>query len=330
MQATAPGRIWNHVLMVPSTYDELLEIHRGRGMQADDIAGRIGSRLRTACGVTKADSPAAVRRKVASRLVELCERLPGDVRISVLAALALHREADHQFVQDRMSWAARQINRDHPRAAVRRMKVGFRILAEQMDDLVDDPSINQGWHTDSLRALLRMDIDPPELVEERVIIASGDLEEIEIRLSAPGYAAGTVDNSISAAMVYGGEVVGEERVARSHSKFVVRLPNPLRSGDRHEYGVRFSAFPRASMRPYYVLTPLQPCTSFAVRVRFDPTSIPEKVWRVNGVPPRALDDFEPNTDLLTTDRLGEVALEFSRLQQGLSYGVQWSGQPGSR
>jgi len=293
-------------------------------MLADDVTDRIGDRLRIASGVTRADSAATVRRKVAGRLIELCGRLPGDVRISVLAALALHRHADHQFVQDRMTWAARQINRDHPRAAVRRMKVGFRILAEQLDDLVDDPSMRQGWHTGTLRALLRMDVDPPEVMEDRTIVASvDDLSEIEIRFSA-GANGASADSPISATVVYGGEIVREDRVARSHRKFVVRLPAPLRAGDRHEYGVRFAAFPRALMRPYYVLTPLQPCTSFSVRVRFGAGSAPERIWRVDGIPPRALDDYEPADGVLAADRLGEVALDFSRLQQGLSYGVRWS------
>jgi hypothetical protein len=313
--------------VAPSTYDELLEIHRGRGLLADDVAARVGQRLRTACGVTRTDSPAGIRRKVTTRLLELSERLPGDVRISVRAALALDREADHQFVQDRMSWAATRINRDHPRAAVRRMKIGFRILAEQLDEQLDNPAVHQGWHTGSLRALLRMDVDPPELVEERVIVASTDhLAEIETRFSAPGNSNGT-DSPITAAVLYGGEIVGEERVGRSHRKFVLRLPKPLNAGDRHEFGLRLSAFPRALMRPYYVLTPLQPCAEFALRVRFGTASLPRSIWRVDGIPPRALDDFEPTDQLLTADRLGEIAIEFSRLQQGLSYGIQWSEPP---
>lgn len=313
--------------MAQSIYDELVEIHRGRGMSADNIAARVGVRLRTACGVTERDSAAVIRRKVAGRLVALCNRLPTDVRISVLAALALHPEADHQFVQDRMSWAARQINRDHPRAAVRRMKVGFRILAEQLDDLVADPRTNGGWHTVSLRSLLRMDVDPPELVEDRVVTATTDhLEELEMRLSAPGAQGGEAANPITATIVYGGEIVREQRVATSHRRFVVRLPRPLRAGEHHEYGVRFSALSRTEMRPYYVLTPLQPCAKFTVRVRFDMGEPPAKIWKVDGVPPRALDDFLPLADLLDVDRLGEVSLAFSHLQQGLSYGVQWSGR----
>lgn len=307
-----------------STFDELVEIPRGRGMQAGDVALRIGPGLRTACGVTAADPSAVVRRKVANRLMELCERLPLDLRISVLAALALHPLANHQFMQDRMSWAAHQINRDHPRAAVRRMKVGFRILAEQLDELVDNPALQQGWHVCSLRALLHMDVDPPQLVEERVIVSSSDnLGEIEIRLSAPA-SGPAAESPIDAAILYGGEITGEQRVTPSHRKFAVRLPRPIGTGDKHEYGVRFSAFRRAQMPPFYVMTPLQPCEQFVVRVRFG-ADVPRRIWRLDGIPPRAIDDFEPDDALLTADRLGEVALEFSKLHQGLSYGMRWSG-----
>ncbi|MGB3438945.1 MAG: hypothetical protein WBA97_09360 [Actinophytocola sp.] len=306
--------------MAVSTYYELLEIPRGRGMLANDVADRIGPGLRVACGVSSDDSPALVRRKVGERLTELCGRLPTDLRVSVLAALALHPEADHQFMQDRMGWAARQINRDHPRAAVRRMKVGFGIIAEQLDDLVDDPSINQGWHIGSLRGLLRMDVDPPQLVEERTIVATADgLEEVELRLSAPGSGD---ESPITAAVLYGGQITGSERVAPSHRKFALRLPTSLRAGEQHEYGVRFTAHPRAVMPPYYVLTPLQPCAKFSVRVRFG--AAPPRIWRVNGIPPRAIDDYAPDDELVSADRFGEVALEFSRLHQGLSYGVRWA------
>ena len=290
-------------------------------MLANDVADRIGPGLRVACGVAPDDSPAVVRRKVGERLSELCGRLPNDLRISVLAALALHPEADHQFMQDRMGWAAHRINRDHPRAAIRRMKVGFRIIAEQLDDLVDNPSINQGWHTGSLRALLRMDVDPPQVHEERTIVSTVDgLEEVQLRFSAHGQSDG---NPITAAVLYGGEITGSERVVPSHRTFALRLPAPLRAGEQHEYGVRFTAHPRAVMPPFYVLTPLQPCAKFSVRVRFG-TEVPKKIWRVDGIPSRAIDDYAPDDALVSADRFGEVALEFSRLHQGLSYGVRWA------
>lgn len=305
--------------MAGSTFDELLEIPRGRGMQAEDVADRIGPGLRAACGVTAADSPAVVRRKVGRRLVGLCDRLPVDLKISVLAGLGLHPHANHQFLQDRMAWAARQINRDHPRAAARRMRVAFRILAEQLDDAVQNPALHDGWHTWSLRALLRMDVDPPQLVEDRVIVASAEhLDEISIRLSAA-----TPENPVLATALYGGEITDSERVTPSHHTFVLRLPRPLHAGEHHEYGARFTGVPRAVFRPFYVLTPLQPCERFTVRVRFG-VDVPKRIWRVNGIPARAIDDFEPADDVLEPDRLGEVTLEFAGLHQGLSYGMHWA------
>lgn len=289
-------------------------------MLANDVAERIGPGLRVACGVNPDDSPAIVRRKVGDRLHELCGRLPTDLRVSVLAALALHPDADHQFMQDRMGWAAKRINRDHPRAAVRRMKVGFRIIAEQLDDLVDDPSINQGWHTSSLRALLRMDLDPPQLLEERTIVASSDgLEEVELRFSAHG----TGDTSpITASVMYGGEITGSDSVVPSHRMFALRLPTPLRSGEQHEYGVRFTGHRRAEMPPFYVLTPLQPCAKFSLRIRFG-DQVPKQIWRVDGIPAMSVNEYAPDDALVSADRLGEVAQEFSRLHQGLSYGLRW-------
>jgi hypothetical protein len=60
-----------------------------------------------------------------------------------------------------------------------------------------------------------------------------------------------------------------------------------------------------------------------VRVRFG-DRVPRRVWRIDGIPPRAIDDFDPRDQLLTPDRLGEVAAAFSGLRQGLSYGIRWS------
>lgn len=299
-----------------STFDELLEIPRGRGMRAEDVAERIGPGLRAACGVTSADSPAVVRRKVGRRLRELCDRLPADLKVSVLAGLGLHPAANQQFLQDRMTWAAKQINRDHPRAAARRMRVAFRILAEQLDEAVQNPALHDGWHTWSLRALLRMDVDPPQLVEDRVIVAAAEpIDEISIRFSAA--------ESIQATALYGGEITRSEQITPNHHKFALRLPKPLHAGERHEYGARFTGVPRTIMPPFYILTPLQPCERFTVRVRFG-VDVPKRIWRVNGIPARAIDNFEPPDEILEPDQFGEVSLDFAGLHQGLSYGMHWS------
>ncbi|WP_245614370.1 hypothetical protein [Actinokineospora inagensis] len=308
---------------------ELKEIRRGRGVRSDDLHSRVGPALRMACGITGLDDPALVRRKLVLKLTHLGARLPSDLNLAADAALGLHKEADGGFLDQRIDWLATRFDRD-PRTARRRVDSAFQLLAELLYDagMRDQRSGSyspDGWYVESLRAALRLDLDVPTLTEQRQIVAAVDeLDELVLSFSAPRDQAMPPDGpEIRAEIAYGGEIVEEQRVSSSHTRFIVRLPSPLSLGQRHDYSIKFTAYPRSWMRPYYVFTPLRRCEEFTVRVRFDPATPPDSVWRVNGLPAKAYEDFEPGDDQLTIDRVGDIALEFHDLQQGLSYGLQW-------
>ena len=80
-------------------------------------------------------------------------------------------------------------------------------------------------------------------------------------------------------------------MGNGQTRFVIRLPEALRLGQRHEYGIRFTSYPRSWTNPYDLLAPLHRCEHFAVRVRFGDAR-PDLVWRL-----------EP---------------------EGMTYGLQWS------
>ncbi len=307
---------------------ELKEVRRGRGVWSEDLHSRVGRCLRLACGIGGGDDPALVRRKLVLRLTDQSAKLPRDLTLAATVALGLHKDVDGGFLDQRIDWLANAFDRD-PRTARRRVDSAFRLLAELLHDvgLRDRRSGSyspDGWYVESLRAVLRFDVDPPTLTEERRLVATvDDLDELVLSFSAPRAGGAGTGHDIRAEIAYGGEVVEEQRVSSGHTRFVVRLPEPLSLGQRHDYGIKFTAYPRALVRPYYVFTPLRRCEEFAVRVRFDPGSPPTSVWRVNGLPARALEDFEPGDDRLAVDRVGDVGLEFHDLQQGLSYGLQW-------
>ncbi|MEU7785085.1 hypothetical protein [Amycolatopsis sp. NPDC049159] len=309
---------------------ELNELRRGRGLDAADLHQRIGPCLRAACEVADDDPPAAARHKVVLRLTELCGRLPADLRLAALAALGLHEEAAGEFLDRRISWLASVLDRD-PRTARRRIDLAFR----RLDELLGAPPRERdlhplaGWYVESMKAMLRLDRDPPDLQEERRIVAEVDeLDELVLSFSAPADPGLDPVPAITADVLFGGEIVEARQVSASHAQFVMRLPSPLRLGQRHEYGIRFAP-QRTSLRPYYVMTPLRRCEKFSVRVRFDRDGPPSKVWRLNGVPGRVIDDGTDSGDALTVNSLGEVGLEFHDLHQGLSYGLQWSADPGA-
>ncbi|MCK9931993.1 hypothetical protein MXD62_33480 [Frankia sp. Mgl5] len=267
------------------TITELRELRRGRGLLADDVHARIGPRLRFACGIVDTDPPAAARRKLALSITDRCGRLPADLRLAVLAALALHEATDQQFLHERMAWLAAQFDRD-PRTARRRMDEGFRMLAEQIDT-ADDARLEiynefapDGWYVESLRSTLRLDLELPKLVEERRIVATVDeLDEIVASLSAlRGMEPPAEADEIRADMVYGGEIIETHRPGRAYARFVVRLPRPLKLGERHEYGVEFIAYPRTRVPAYPPAAVLRPDTAPAVRLLQSQDSF----WRGTG------------------------------------------------
>jgi hypothetical protein len=304
---------------------ELNELRRGRGLDAADLHQRIGPCLRAACAITETDQPAAARQKLVLRLTELCGRLPADLKLAALAALGLHEEAAGEFLDRRISWLASVLDRD-PRTARRRIDLAFR----RLDELLGAPAPRSdlhplaGWYVESMKAMLRLDRDPPELAEERRIVAEVDeLDELVLPFSVPAEPGSDPVPDITADALFGGEIVEARQMSASHAQFIMRLPSPLRLGQRHEYGIRFTPR-RTELRPYYAMTPLRRCEQFSVRVRFDRAAPPSRVWRLNGVPGRVVDDGIDSGDALTVNRVGEVGLEFHDLHQGLSYGLQWS------
>ncbi|NBH10959.1 hypothetical protein, partial [Amycolatopsis sp. SID8362] len=244
-------------------------------------------------------------------------------------ALGLHEEAAGEFLDRRISWLASVLDRD-PRTARRRIDLAFR----RLDELLGAPARERdlhplaGWYVESMKVVLRLDRDPPDVQEERRIVAEVDeLDELVLSFSAPAVPGLDPVPAIAADVLFGGEIVEARQVSASHAQFVMRLPSPLRLGQRHEYGIRFAP-QRSALRPYYVITPLRRCEKFSVRVRFDREIPPSRVWRLNGVPGRVIDDGTDSGDSLTVNSLGEVGLEFHDLHQGLSYGLQWSSDPG--
>lgn len=314
----------------PDIIRELQEVRRGRGLQADDLHGRVGLRLRVACGITDIDPPAVVRRKLTLHLAELCGLLPSDLQLAAHVALGLHEDAEGQFLDRRVEWLATHFDRD-PKTARRRIDQAFRLLSEHLDEhnnRDNDTSeyAPDGWYIASMRAAVRMDTDPPRLTEERTIVATVDsLDEIVVALAAPKDFDDTESHRhIAAEIIYGGEIIEEHNPTGSYARFVLRLPQPLSLGQRHEYGIQFTSYSRSLMRPFYVLTSLRRCDHFTARVHFGSKHTLDAVWRVSGVPPRALDNSAPIEDLITIDRVGDVSVEFHELKQGLSYGVQWT------
>jgi hypothetical protein len=309
---------------------ELIELRSGRGLYSPDLLRRLGPGIRSYCRITAGQDEASIRRAVLERLESATDELPEDLSLAARAALAIPPAPRAPFLRDRWDWLADRLERD-VRTVARRADDAFQLLAERLaagpprQEPPDSPFAPDGWYIEDLVSNVLIDRDPAQLVETRRIVAlEPGLEEISISFSVPRSGDVAGDRPLSVSILHGGELVTETGSMSSHYRGRLRLPRPLSVGESHEYGVVFSAFSRQWIRPYYVLTPLRRCDHFLLRAKFDRMTPPVKVWRLDGVPARVVDEFTPTDDLLDPDAVCEVRAEFHALRQGLSYGIQWT------
>jgi hypothetical protein len=322
---------------------ELQALRRGYGMLGD-VTGRIGPllwelaagarRVAVADNVPGVRSDAAeVRRKLAAKITELAELLHKDLRLAILAALALHEATrDEPTYEKRKEWLAKQLNRDARTAERRISKAQKQLALEIASELEAQRSRPQDiagidkWYVESFRADFMLDGENPEAIEHRVIRSNIDgLAELAIALDMP-VDLGRPRLPLNVEMISGGELEVVEEMGQARTRYVIRLPQPLRAGDTYECATRVRVLPGGPMRNYYVLRPERRCDHFDLRVRFSRRHLPAWVRRVQDEDVHsynANDDLPADARRVTVDLTGEAAASFTRLRQHFGSGLQW-------
>jgi len=309
--------------------DELRHLRRGRGVLDPELPGRIGPSLKSLSGIGDSDSPTEARSKLIALVDELARDLADDLRLAMSAALAIHPDAQHRFLDERMDWLSFQLARS-VRSARRRVEEAIQSIDSScprapVSGLAEHaPS---GWHLGSLRTLLRLDGPVPISEETRTIVADvNGLNEILISTRVPVADAGTSQLGVDFEVVYGGSLRRAERPTRSYFRYAVALPHPLAAGDQHEVRVLLRVPQDRLFQPRYVFEPLRRCDAFELLIRFGPDTRPAQLWRVPGIPYGMTDDFEDPKFLEPLDSFGEVRLNFGFLKPGLAYGAKWTAR----
>lgn len=320
-------------VVVAELVRELKTLRKGRAVFIRQIGERVGSGLSQVCGVADGDSPAEVRKKVSDRIEGLAADLPEDLRLAVLVAFALHRDARHPFYKDRVRWVAKRMQRDE-RTARRRIDEGIERLAELATALgtgrgLVAEALAPRWHTEELRVALLVDRPVPEALEFRRIVSDqDDLGELDLAftLTTPVEQHRAITaHDLTVDVLYGGILVPRERESIDRLAFVLELPKRLDRFARHEFGVRYHPREGKPMQPSFACVLRQRCDVFDLRVRFDRSNLPRLVWRVAGAFQRDLEDPVPRGGILPLDHAGELHLTFTNLTPGLAYGIRWEG-----
>ncbi|GAB2783827.1 hypothetical protein [Amycolatopsis magusensis] len=305
---------------------ELKLLRKGRGISATQLGERVGPALRAVCRISGNEDAAEIRRKVSDRLRALIAPLPTDLSTVVLAALGLHEQARNPFYQERVHWAARELDRDD-RTIRRRIDEGIEQVAELA--LAAAPAAAPGdpsrsWHTENLRVTLSLDQPVPEAFEFRRIVADADdIAELDLALTltTPVDSGRSVrEDDLQVDVFHGGLLAARVMESSDRAGLALRLPSPLRRGERHELALRF----RAAFRyPHYVCVPRHPVDLFELHVRF-PTPAPAEILLLDQVFQEDAKNNGVKGPVLVPDGSGEIHLEFRDLVPGFAYGVRWT------
>src|SRR5205823_6651730 len=138
------------------------------------------------------------------------------------------------------------------RTARRRVDRAFRLLATaQRPDVAPDGrrSDSAAWTVASFVALLRMDVEPPEAIELRRIVAAVDgLAELVTSISVPRHPDDrSQSHGLRAELLYGGRLERREQPYESYFQNVIALARPLPAGAEHRYAMRLTMPPGQPM-----------------------------------------------------------------------------------
>ncbi|ONI84896.1 hypothetical protein ALI22I_30990 [Saccharothrix sp. ALI-22-I] len=301
----------------------LKSLRKGRGIESADVDSRVAPPLRRLVGIEDGDGPAQVRRRLRDWLTAQSRGLPEDLKAA--ASLAFGLDGDARLYQERVRSVALRIDRDDRTARRRIDDALLRIAQRALDPDVRRPVPDLPWRTAELSAVVVLDLPVPEVVERRRIVAEQDgLTEVElsVTLEPPDPGRGPLGD-VGLDVLYGGVLTNRARKSTNRIGFALRLPEPLRRNDEHEYSFRIKLSPERGIAPYYVCTPRFPCALFRLHVRFGPGRAPGAIWRLQDTLPIELNDPESSREPVTADASGEVHLSFADLKPNLSYGITW-------
>ncbi|WP_051385877.1 hypothetical protein [Actinokineospora inagensis] len=294
---------------------ELKSLRPGRGL-ADAVDGATIPNLR-AVNAIDLESGDELRAKLDAALAAAVQGLSDDGDrhlVTVALNLAPHGYGDTFNARlERLAGTLRLTTRH----VQRKIDNALGELAERLCACRWVPETD--WSVLYLDVLLRLDTTPPEAHERRTILAHVDgVHTIANRVDVP--TESNAEPKTRLEILFGAVTATDtSRQDRSLVTDIV-LPRPLHQGERHTYGQIVRA-DRIADR--FACTPSRPHVRFALRVRFDPTRPPARVWRMDGVFTRQFDEPAASGEPLVPDLAGEVAAEFTNLRPGNSYGIQW-------
>lgn len=315
---------------------DLAALRKGRALTDPTLRERLGPALWVTIGMPNSLPQGQVRALLTHRIRTAAQHLPPDLRLATDAMFGLTAEYRLPHLGDRQRLLAERTMCD-PRTARRRCDAALRLLAEilalegdrrtpEVGSAVNGTAaVTDNLYNREMRILVRLDLDRPEVREDRCIVAlMSDVHQVLASTTLLTFhpeddSGGLMRTEID----YGGVLVHDELLPGGRSLAVVRLPHALAHGEEHWYGRTVRAVSSREPAPRALFTPSVRCDRLSIHVRFRAGAAPPGVRWIDGVALGAspLPSSQPT---MQVDAADEVRAVFTELQRGHSYGLMWN------
>lgn len=306
---------------------ELTAFCKGKGARGDSVVERMGSQLRSVCGISVLDKDGTARRKLWRWFDSMTREYAAERRTILSVRLGVHPEADYDTLGRRDGWLAERLHCGK-RTVQRRADEALKHLARDAAAVgrAAAAAAEVGYVVEALKVEVVFDGNQIKVIGYRKIRATRiRLDVICWRFGLPRSPLVLEQElDLDIKVVEGGRLLGYERHRGEGDVIVCRLEprKPIQKDETYEFKVVY-VLPSEQPMPHYVVQPATAFESFDLRVRFDPSQLPSRVWRVDGVGHREIDVCPSSERVLTLGPSGELEVSFHEFDRGGSYGLAW-------
>lgn len=304
---------------VAGLVDELRAAFRGPGLRDHswrERAREVGNQLPVLAGIDDLDPPAAATRKLTEWIRDAVDDYGGDFETILCAVAGMDPSIRHHTLEAREDCLAGKLGISK-RTVKRRLNEMLEQLAR--DRLADsgraDAARHRGYVVLRHQAILRMDLEVPQVTERQLIEVTGDkLDDIDRPVSVPHDAEPT--GAFTCRVLAGGTLrrtdrePGELDLLHHH----IEPSRVLRRGEQHRIEIQYGLALPGSL---FAVDPHTRYDTAILEVRFHPRRQPKQVRRL--VAATRWQAGEP----LPFDPSGRYRVRCFGLRPGFIYGLRW-------
>jgi hypothetical protein len=326
---------------------ELKQVRKGKGVRHPGLVRRVGPTLRLVCGIGSSSNDALAKAKISSTITALSDDMDKKLFRVLQGELGLLADCNLSTLGKRQEWLGADLVQS-PKTirnwGLQAAQTAASILANRQNESETSKAADSPYVFD-VPAPTEPGKEMPLRVDRIVrtsFYKANRLESIHVQRTITSLANGLTELSTRLRIKKNVrtevridhclhcDVSDVESTTAGFVNFRARLPRPLIAGDQHTYEYRTTPVNNsceADPHVYFWTTSAQP--DLHIRVHFDKSLLPSRIWRVDGLEPIMTPGNLEVCNPAEIDAFSLAEVFFDATLPNKAYGLAWEWPQGS-